>query len=65
MSAYRVTITIEAFENEEELLNEDADPSRIWTNYATSNSREKIFEAMNEALSKLDEDPLNGTMWEG
>ena len=65
MKVYRVTIMVEAFDNEKDLMDEDADPTRDWRNFATSTDREKVFEIMSKALSKLDEDPLNGTMWEG
>lgn len=65
MKAYRITVVIETFNNEEELLNPELDSIRDLTGYSVSTDYGKAQTIMSNALAQLDVDPLHGPDWNG
>lgn len=64
MKAYRIVVTIECYDDEEQLLEEDAEPEREITQRSVTKDYGKAKEVMSEALSQFDVDPIHGYMWE-
>jgi len=64
MRRYRIIVTVETYENEDCLLDEDTFPTRERTNQSISDNYEKVMKVMSDALSQFDVDPLHGEDWD-